>query len=301
MQARGAGSHVPVSWDGQCQRSGGQAESICSSCTGKAEGAGLCTEGLGISSWSTEVSSSAPSPGAECRAHPLAVLSRFKAQKEPESLAQNSVSGPGGELAQGGEALVSAPHILAVHGGPASSRCTPHRPRPEPAGLAQGLQVWGRGWKKEEREGREGGGTSGGGAEVPTRGGSSAWGPAGGARLAPVSRSSRGTGWRDARSILPASPLMVPAAALRDFFVCFAFCPRALLYHWDTCQSPRATRRQTMRCPGYTSVGDQLDAPARTIYPHSRISTNSVTTRSGRRATQSGSFSFPDRRGLGFL
>lgn len=168
------------------------ARGICSSVQAKPRGRAL-HRGLGISSWSTEVSSSAPSPGAECRAHPLAVLSRFKSTKEPESLAPEfGLWAWRGSSPRGGEALVSAPHILAVHGGPASSRAPLTIPA-EPAGLAQGLQVWG---EDGRRSGGEGGGRDewGRGRGSHPRRGSSAWGPAGGAGLAPVSRAAEGLG-----------------------------------------------------------------------------------------------------------
>lgn len=215
------------------------------------------------------MSSSAPSPGAECRAHPLAVLSPFKSTKEPESLAPEfglwawRGSSPGG-----GEALVSAPHNLAVHGAPASSRAPLTIPA-EPAGLAQGLQVWGEDGRRSEGGGR-GEGRVGAGPRFPPaerllRLGTSGRGGAG-ARL----QGSRGTGWRDARSILPASPrppVLPPLPCVTS--LCFAFCPR--LFSAGPVRPPPGYKKADDEMSRATSVGDQLDAPARTIYlnqPH---------------------------------
>lgn len=87
-----------------------------------------------------------------------------------------------------------------------------------------------------------------------------------GARL----QGSGGTGWRDARSILassPRPPVLPPLPCVTS--LCFAFCPR--LFSAGPVRPPPGYKKADDEMSRATSVGDQLDAPARTIYlnqPH---------------------------------
>lgn len=112
----------------------------------------------------------APSPGPECRAHPLAVplaVPKHKGARKPSS----RIRSPGleGELARGrGGSGLCSPHPRSPRG-PCLQPCAPHHPR-RACGSGAGAAGLGREDGERRGGGGRGGGTSGGGAEVPTPG-----------------------------------------------------------------------------------------------------------------------------------
>lgn len=269
--------HVPVSWDGQCSAVWwpGASAGLCRLSRGVGGGQGSTSRfgnfilehrGVFLSPFSWGRVQGTP----PCS--PLA-LPKHKGARKPSSRIRSL--GLEGELARGtgGSGLCST-HPRSPRG-PCPHPCALHHPRGA-CGSGAGAAGLGRGWKEEGR-GREGGrgrergeGRVGAGPRFPPaerllRLGTSGRGGAG-ARL----QGSRGTGWRDARSILPASPrppVLPPLPCVTS--LCFAFCPR--LFSAGPVRPPPGYKKADDEMSRATSVGDQLDVPARTIYlnqPH---------------------------------
>lgn len=224
---------------GSARRSGGQGHLLVCELS---RGAGLCTEvwefHLGAQRCLPQPFSWGRVQGTPCS--PLAVQHR-KGTKPSSRIRSLGLEG----AAWGGGSGLCSPHPRSPRG-PCLPCCTLTHPR-RSLGSGKGLQVWG-----ERMEGGAGGGRErrvGAGPRVPTRG-----------EAPPPGDQRAGRGWRPSpgqqrdwvarrRSILPASPrppVLPPLPCVTS--LCFAFYPRLLSA--GPVRPPRATRRQTMRCPG---------------------------------------------------